>query len=201
MMPNNLKGRYWAFVLYPESAPNDWKDILSLSGLPCAISPLHDKDLNADLEKKKSHYHIILCWDGPTTYKNVCSLVCDQLHQPHPIKIEVVRGYYRYLTHKDNPEKAQYNDFDITVLNGFNPEDYDQPTERELDIICKEIQKLILTEHFTEYSELMDFLMLNDWFQHYRFARRNTVFLKAYIDSRRYKTHQEAISCNKDRES
>ena len=42
------KKRYWAFVLYPESAPSDWKDILQSTGLVCAISPYHDKDINPD---------------------------------------------------------------------------------------------------------------------------------------------------------
>ena len=42
------KKRNWAFVIYPESLPEDWLDILRMSGLPIAISPLHDKDVNAD---------------------------------------------------------------------------------------------------------------------------------------------------------
>lgn len=192
MLQNNQKGRYWAFVLYPDSAPVDWEDKIQKTGLAVAVSPLHNKDLNADLEVKKPHYHVILCWDGPTTYKNVCSVV-SEFNAPHPIKLEAVRGYYRYLTHKDNPEKAQYSEFDIKLFNNFNPEDYDCPTERELDIIAKEIMLLIREQHFLEYSDLMDFLVDNEWYQHCRFARRNTIFLKCYIDSRRFKTDSERI--------
>ena len=61
MNDDNDKNRYWTFLIYPESAPKDWKDILQQTFLPVAISPLHDKDLNADGEKKKPHYHIIVC--------------------------------------------------------------------------------------------------------------------------------------------
>ena len=61
------KARYWAFVLYLESAPENWKEILQLKGIPFCISPYHDKDLNADYTPKKPHYHIILCFKGPTT--------------------------------------------------------------------------------------------------------------------------------------
>lgn len=186
MLPNNQKGRYWACVLYTDSAPTDWMDILVQSGIACAISPYHDKDFNADLEAKKPHYHIILCWDGPTTYKNVCNIVCNTLNQPHPIKIESVRGYYRYLTHKDNPEKAQYNDNDIKLINAFNPDDFDQPSERELDIIAKEILQLIDDNGIIEYCTLMRYLNQAQMYQHFRFARRNTIFLKAYIDSARH---------------
>ena len=41
-----MKKRYWAFVLYPESAPENWKEILQQTGLSCCVSPLHDKDIN-----------------------------------------------------------------------------------------------------------------------------------------------------------
>ena len=49
----NLKKRNWTFVLYPESAPSDWIEQLKLSGLMCAVSPLHDKDVNPTGEPKK----------------------------------------------------------------------------------------------------------------------------------------------------
>ncbi|MBU7131387.1 replication protein, partial [Staphylococcus aureus] len=38
------KARYFTFLLYPESIPEDWKMQLELIGIPMAISPLHDKD-------------------------------------------------------------------------------------------------------------------------------------------------------------
>ena len=46
------KARYFTFLLYPESIPNDWIDNLELIGVPIAISPLHDKDLS-DVEGTK----------------------------------------------------------------------------------------------------------------------------------------------------
>ena len=107
----NVKKRNWAMVLYPESAPEDWREQLRLSGLQVAISPLHDKDVNADGEPKKAHHHVILVYGSPTTYNNVKAL-CDRLNQPIPQPLEQVRGYYRYLTHEDNPEKAQYSKSD-----------------------------------------------------------------------------------------
>lgn len=46
------KARYFTFLLYPESIPNNWIDNLELIGVPIAISPLHDKDLS-DVEGQK----------------------------------------------------------------------------------------------------------------------------------------------------
>ena len=113
---NNVKKRNWAFVLYPESAPSDWREQLQLTGLQCAVSPLHDKDVNPDGEPKKAHYHIIVCYSGPTSF-NVVKGLTDKLNQPIPIALEQIRGYYRYLTHKDNPEKYQYSADDVFTNN------------------------------------------------------------------------------------
>lgn len=38
------KARYFAFLIYPESAPEDWIERLEKIGQPMAISPIHDKD-------------------------------------------------------------------------------------------------------------------------------------------------------------
>ena len=70
-MAKNIKKRNWAFVLYPESAPADWREQLQKTGLQCAISPLHDKDMNPDNTPKKPHYHVILTYSGPTSYNVV----------------------------------------------------------------------------------------------------------------------------------
>ena len=51
------KNRNWTFLIYPESAPNDWFEILQNTGLPFAVSPLHDKDFNPTGDQKN---HIII---------------------------------------------------------------------------------------------------------------------------------------------
>ena len=44
------KGRDWTFVVYPESAPSNWRELLDDTHLRWIESPLHDKDLDADGE-------------------------------------------------------------------------------------------------------------------------------------------------------
>ena len=194
-MNKSIKKRNWAFVLYPESAPDDWKDILQETGLQCAISPLHDKDINPDGELKKAHYHIILCYSGPTSF-NVVKGLTDLLNQPIPQALEQVKGYYRYLTHKDNPEKAQYNDLDIVTINGFNIADYSDLTRSEVNALKIQIQELIRNKEFYEYSDLMDFLCDNGMFTEYDIACNHTLFFDRYITSRRNKFKN--ISSNPD---
>lgn len=183
---NNVKKRNWAFLLYPESAPADWLEQLQLTGLQCAISPLHDLDINPTGEPKKAHYHIILCYSGPTSY-NVVKQLTDSLNQPIPQALEQVRGYYRYLTHKDNPEKAQYDDNDIKTINGFNIADYVELSKSEVIQIKSELQQLIINLNLLEYCDFMDYLLENDFKLEYDVASCNTYFFEKYISSRRNK--------------
>lgn len=179
-----VKKRNWAIIVYPESAPADWIDRLQATGLQCAISPLHDKDINPTGELKKAHYHVICCYSGPTSY-NVVRALCDSLNAPIPQALEQVKGYYRYLTHKDNPEKYQYNDSDITTLNGFNILDYADLTKSEINKIKLSLQLLIRHLDITDYCVLMDYLQDNDLQAEYDIASNNTYFFDRYISSRR----------------
>lgn len=193
MAEKNVKKRNWAFVLYPESAPKDWREQLQLTGLSCAISPMHDKDVNPTGEPKKPHYHVILCYSGPTAYNVVKALTNGKLGQTIPQPLEQVRGYYRYLTHEDNPEKAQYSKADIQTLNGFDIREFVELTKSEVSKLTREILQLIRDNGITEYSILMDILMdggeaTGDMFD---VASTHTLFFKAYLTSQwRRKTGQ-----------
>lgn len=180
------KNRHWTFLVYPESAPNNWKEILQETGCQIAISPLHDKDENPDNELKKPHFHILICFPGPTTFRKVNTL-CSQLNSPIPKRVLSIIGIYRYLTHLDNPEKYQYNEEDIVVLNGFDIKEYNGLTTSQTLAIKKAIQKLIIDNHLTEYSDLMDYIIDNLSNDFYQVASNNTLFFDRYLSSRRNK--------------
>lgn len=186
MASKNVKKRNWAFVLYPESAPVDWRDLLQKTGLQCAVSPLHDRDLNPDGEPKKAHFHIIICYSGPTSF-NVVKALTDSLCCPIPQALEQVRGYYRYFTHKDNPEKFQYQESEISTINGFSIMDFVELSKSEVLSIKRELQSLIRSADILEYSDLMDLLQDSDMIQQYDVASCNTYFFEKYISSRRNK--------------
>lgn len=189
-MNKNVKKNKWAFVLYPESAPKDWRDILQKTGLEIAISPLHDKDVNADNTPKKPHYHIILVYEGPTTYNNVLMLTTS-LNQPIPQPLDSIRGYYRYFTHEDNPEKYHYNEDDITTINGFDVKDYLELTSNQVIACLTQLTNIIKDNDIVEYSSLIDLLIENDMKELIDVAMNKTIYLNTYITSKR---HKEKIS-------
>lgn len=190
----NVKKRAWALVCYPESLPNNWQEILTNTGLEIAISPLHDKDINADGSEKKPHYHVILVYQNPTTFKNVQENICDVLHCPIPQPLESVKGYYRYLTHQDNPEKYQYNSNEIITLNGFDSSNYTNLSLNEITLYLNKITDFIEDLQITEYRDLI-LLLKKD--EELRFllpiALNKTIVLNAYIKSLKYKIKEKDL--------
>lgn len=185
-----VKKRNWCFVVWPDSAPENWRDLLQESGLLFAISPFHDKDINPDGSIKKPHYHVIMCFDGPTTFNNALS-VAKKCNANTVQPLEQIRGYYRYFTHMDNPEKYQYNDNDITTINGFDINNYIELTYTEVSKLLLQIQHLIRDKHVLEYSDLLDMLDTDDTKELWDVARNHTFLLDRYISSRRNKTKKE----------
>ena len=185
---NKIKKRNWGGVVYPESAPEDWIETLKLKGISFAVSPLHDKDVNPTGENKKAHWHIILSFPGPTTDKTVKQIM-DEINQPLPIALESVRGYFRYFTHKDNPEKYQYDSTQIQLFNGFDVTDI--LNNFEVFQFLKEIQVMVIEHDIVEYSDLLDYLMQQGYMELWNVACSHTLFLNTYITSKRHKLEKE----------
>lgn len=186
-----LKKRNWGFVMYPESIPENWKEILTSAGLPIAISPLHDMDVNPDGEPKKAHYHVLACYSGPTS-ENVVKRLTDALNAPKPIPIESVRGNYRYFTHQDNPEKHQYSADDIQTLNGFNILDFSEYTKSEVLTTKKMLVQLIIEQGFNEYSDFINYVLFNGSELEFDVASGNTVFFNSYLKSVKFRGMNQA---------
>lgn len=182
----NIKKRNWAFVCYPESLPDNWQEILIESGIPFAVSPLHDRDMNPDNTEKKPHYHIILNYDNTTTYNNVVRFL-EPFNCPIPQPLESIRGYYRYLTHKDNPEKFQYDESEIVCFNGFDSSNFTELTQSQIENIKYEIINFIIDNNIYEYADLIEVLHNEETINMWKVATTNTMFFNHYITSRRHR--------------
>ena len=160
-----IKGRDWTFLVYPESAPANWREILDETYMRWVESPCHDKDVNADGEVKKAHFHILLSSDGPITEQAVMKII-EPLKGPMPKKVGSAKGLVRYMAHLDNPEKYQYPIDEIIGHNGADVASYFELTMTNKIVMMKDIVKFIYEEEIDNYA---DFLMLcieksDDWF-------------------------------------
>lgn len=192
-----LKKRNWAFVAYPESLPADWIDRLQATGLPFAVSPLHQFDVDPNGELKKPHYHVIVCYPGPTTLSVVSALTAD-LGQPNPTALESVKGYYRYFTHKDNPEKYQYDEKEIRSFGGFDISEWEDLTAREILLLKEKVVGLIRDQNITEYSTLVEYLIDNGYSQEWSIVSNHTIFFERYVTSRRHRGVSEVKKAEKE---
>lgn len=179
-----VKKRNWAFILYADSAPSDWLDILKSTFVKGAISPLHNCDLNDDGEIKKPHYHILLNYDGATTYNNVLTLT-KQLNATIPQVVDSLEGYYNYLSHTGFDDKYQYNADDIITINGFYIKKRAPPKDDLTPI--KELFQIILDNGICEYSDLISFLILNDYDDYLTLVWKKPQIFQYTLNSIRYK--------------
>ena len=114
-MSTSSRGRYFAFIVYPENISyTDMTAYLTSLCIPCAISPLHEPE-----EGKKQHYHVLMKYANVTTKKHVDALL-EPLNCTKSVVVCDELGYYRYLTHKDNLEKQQF-DVEPKCLCGYVP--------------------------------------------------------------------------------
>jgi hypothetical protein len=159
------RARNFACVVYPESAPEDWQQILSDQFIPAFISPLHDRDVNPGGESKKHHYHILLMYEGVKTNEQVRQ-VFDLIGGVGLEVVQSLRGYARYLCHLDNPEKVQYDTDDVKCLCGA---DYygiiGLPTDRYK--VISDIMDFCKEQHIDVYADLVDYCRESryDWFR------------------------------------
>lgn len=190
------KERYYTFIMYTDSRPENWKEILQQTGLQFAISPYHDRDINPDGTKKKPHYHVLMIFNGPSTLKNankISSSINGTICQP----VKSTTGIIRYFSHKDNPEKAQYDEKDITTINGLDIKDINGLTNSQIEVIRRELIKLIRNLEIKEYKDLINYLLDNELYEWLEIAAKNTIFFKAYINSERYSNVKEEKNKNK----
>ena len=193
-LEKNHPVRNWSWVVYPESAPENWRTLLDETGEKWIESPLHDKDVNPDGELKKAHYHLVLSYKGYKSFEQIDE-IARLLHAPIPERVNSLTGSVRYLTHMDNPEKYQYDSSNTRAYGGFDLDsalslstgDKRQMLREMIDFI-KDNQIIHLVD-FTNYC-LSDNAPAG-WFE--ILTERNTLFLKEYIKSnwQKYKSGEE----------
>jgi len=184
-MTKDERVRLWATVVYPESAPDNWLSVLRDLMIPCYVSPLHDKDLNADKTPKKPHYHVLMIFEGKKSRAQIEDIV-KRFGGVGQEDVKSKRGYARYLCHLDNPEKAQYDIDDVKAYGGL---DY----ESDIGIVINrykvinEMIDFVSANNIFYYSDLCDYARVNEpqWFR--VLCDNGSYMLKEYIKSNKYK--------------
>ena len=180
--------RNWTFVLYEDSAPDTWRQVLDDMHIEWVESPWHDKDINADGQTKKKHKHILLLFSGKKSYEQIKDIT-DALNSPIPQRCHNAKAMVRYMAHLDNPEKAQYDPSDIIPHGGVDLAELLRPSCSERYTLIREMIDYIRSAGVTEFQDLVDYASserFDDWFP--LLCDNSSYFIGQYIKSQRHRS-------------
>lgn len=179
----------WQCVVYPDSLPAGWLNLLVSKQIPCCISPLHDQDEKMDAEgnftgvKDKPHYHINFEYDAKRSFQNVQDDIADLHGYPFPKVIRSPSGACQYLTHKNSPDKHQYDERQIICLLGY-------PYEKFLnmspdDVTADRIVQWAINHNIYYFGSLSMWCLKNnsEWA---RVCRSRSYYIKTVLQETRY---------------
>lgn len=128
--------RYWTFMFYNDHDEySAFVQEINDLGLLCALSPLHDKDIDPKSDTgqlKKAHTHVVLKFPHAVGHRAVNEITQKfQGATDYVQRILNPAKMVEYLTHENQPEKHHYNIDDVTWLNGATMDDF--PDEFQLN--------------------------------------------------------------------
>lgn len=185
----DLRAYTWACIVYPESAPADWREQLEELKMQALISPLHDKDKNPQDEDKKPHWHVMLIYSSKKSeeqakldFAKIGGVGCERVSDK--------RSYARYLCHLDNPSKAQYATKDVQALGGIDYLTLIDNGSMRYQVVGEMID-FIEQQGITCFSQLMRYARREreDWF--HALTDSCAYVIDKYIKSSAYELQQQ----------
>lgn len=183
--PKDERTRNWTILVYEDSAPENWRDVIAKLHVPAYISPYHDRDKRANGEYKKPHWHVVLCFKGKKSIAQI-QAISDKLSGVQvgweQCAVGDLSGMVRYLIHFDDADKAQYDINDIQAFAGADvlahfaeAADVDEAVGEMMDWLCE--------QGITSFAALSRYARANkpDWFR--VLTSKRTVFIAQFCKS------------------
>lgn len=122
--------QYWTFIFYDDN--NEYEKLIekiSDLGLLCAVSPLHDSDIDPHSDTgdlKKAHRHIAVKFPSPVGSRAVRDGLTGEFKGIPKVIQRLLNPakFVDYMTHENQPEKHHYSKDNIVWLNGATFEDF-----------------------------------------------------------------------------
>lgn len=171
-------GKWWMMIVYPDSAPENWMEVMKVRGFNFRVGPLHDKDkwshdnpvvIDNDTgeivyergekyqagDKKKAHYHVIVILDQRTGYLEINAELQKLTHCPYIQKCRSLKNANAYLTHENHPDRYQYDKDEIKTFNNFHLE----PNKWEMNELMCELFEIIKEHEFEKYKDVVNYFL------------------------------------------
>lgn len=186
MAKKEQRSSKWAFLIYKDSVPDNYIEVLEEIHVPFILSPWHDLDVDKTKENefKKPHKHGALYFDSLKSYSQVSELLSSKLNSPSHVEVVMSpKGMYDYFTHAENPDKTEYSIDDIESGCGFELDKF--LLEQDGRDFYKEVIDIIEGNDFVEFSELVLYARQNNSML-LGLIIEKTQFFSKFLDSRRY---------------
>ena len=189
-MAKDKRSNKWAFLIYQESTPENYLDILEEMHIPFVLSPWHDKDINKETgEFKKAHKHGVLFFESLKSYTQVSDLLTERLNTPSHVEVVMSpKGMYDYFIHAENPDKTLYNMDEIESGCGFELEQF--LITNNNDQFLSTVIDIIEEHNFTEFNNLVRYARVENP-SLLNLIIDKTYFFAKYLDSRRHSNNKK----------
>ena len=187
-MVKDKRSNKWAFLIYQESAPKNYLDVLEEMHIPFVLSPWHDKDVNKETGGfKKAHKHGVLFFESLKSYTQVSELLTERLNTPSHVEVVMSpKGMYDYFIHAENPDKTLYNMDEIESGCGFDLDQF--LVSNNNDQFLSTVIDIIEEHNFTEFNNLVRYARVENP-SLLNLIINKTYFFAKYLDSRRHSSH------------
>lgn len=181
----------WTFIIYKESVPENYLDILEELQVPFVLSPWHDKDVDRETgEIKKAHKHGALFFDSLKSYSQVSDLISENLNAPkHVEPVHSPKGMYDYFIHAQSPDKAPYNIEDIESGSGFDIAKF--LMEQESGTFLNTVIDIIEEQDFINFDSLVSYARKNNSLLLSLIVDK-TYFFARLLDSRKFRKERNS---------
>lgn len=176
-----MRNRNYAAIVYPDSAPADWVQILENLHIPALVSPIHDRDVAPDGKLKKAHYHVLIMFQSLKSrqqaeecFKAIGGVGIESVYS--------LPSHAQYLIHRNNSNKAQYDAADVIALSGANYAAVANIAADDTSILC-DIFEFIRINQITSFARFIDFCTKNkkEWLK--ALTSNRTFLITHYIRS------------------
>lgn len=189
------RSRQWSFLVYQDSGDlKQTEEIICRTGFQAFRSPLHDKDRWTEEDEKenpehsadslkKAHYHWLIIYPNPRAMKSTVELfqsVGVQYAEP----VTSISGMWDYFTHKNTPEKHQYEG-EPTSYNGFSIADYRTQTKADTRRTIYALLDYIKSNEVTSVTDLLVGLLSRQDIPEYNemseYVQKNVLLVREFV--------------------
>lgn len=144
---------WFVTILYTEvDFEKAWSIFHDFGALQYYLSPLHDSDFHDDGTPKEPHYHLMIRFGHSISLKRFHD-ISSIAGTKKGMNIDSVFDMYQYLCHKNNPEKAQYDENRI-LTNDVTLHYIKQP-DIDKQLLFSQLLVHIELENITSFRILM----------------------------------------------